>query len=104
MICGLDESPFDRLVVLITLSQISPFPPKASLLARRAKFMELIDRLAEHKALGSAPREELAWLAKNGSLRRLEPGEVISHKGKMVDGLYIVLSGHISLSVERATG
>ena len=66
--------------------------------------MELIDRLAEHKALGSAPREELAWLAKNGSLRRLEPGEIISHKGKLVDGLYIVLSGHISLSVERATG
>jgi len=66
--------------------------------------MELIDRLAEHKALGSAPREELAWLVKNGSLRRLEPGEVISHKGQQVEGLYIVLSGHLPLSVERATG
>ena len=66
--------------------------------------MELIDRLAEHKALGSAPREELAWLVNHGSLRRLEAGEIVSHKGKQVDGLYIVLSGHISLSVERATG
>jgi len=66
--------------------------------------MELIDRLAEHKTLGTAPREELAWLVAHGALRHLEPGEVLSHKGVQVDGLYVVLSGHVSLSVDRGSG
>jgi cAMP-binding proteins - catabolite gene activator and regulatory subunit of cAMP-dependent protein kinases len=66
--------------------------------------MELIDRLAEHKALGSAPREELAWLVEHGTLRHLNAGEVLSHKGELVEGLYIVLSGHVSLAVDRPNG
>jgi signal transduction histidine kinase len=66
--------------------------------------MELIDRLAAHNALSSAPREELAWLAEHGTLRHLEAGEILSHKGEPVEGLYIVLTGHISLSVDRPTG
>jgi signal transduction histidine kinase len=66
--------------------------------------MDLIDRLAEHKMLGTAPREELAWLAAHGTLRPLETGEVLSHKGKTVDGMYIILSGHVSLSVDRGSG
>jgi signal transduction histidine kinase len=64
----------------------------------------LINRLAEHKTLGSAPREELAWLAEHGSLRRLEAGEVLSHKGMPVEGMYVVLSGHVSLSADRGAG
>lgn len=66
--------------------------------------MDLIDRLAGHKALGTAPREELAWLATHGTLRRLEAGEVLSHKGVQVEGLYIVLSGHVTLSTDRGAG
>src|ERR1700723_3343775 len=66
--------------------------------------MDLIDRLAEHKTLGAAPREELAWLAAHGTLRQLEAGEVLSHKGKPVEGLYVILSGHVSLSVDRGSG
>ncbi len=66
--------------------------------------MDLIDRLAEHKTLGAAPREELAWLAAHGTLRELEAGEVLSHKGKPVEGLYILLTGHASLSVDRGSG
>ena len=65
---------------------------------------DLIDRLAEHKTLGTAPREELAWLAAHGSLRSLKAGEVLSHKGMQVEGLYVVLSGHVSLSVDRGSG
>lgn len=65
---------------------------------------DLIDRLAEHKTLGIAPREELAWLATHGSLRRLSAGEVLSHKGVPVEGLYVVLSGHLSLSADRGAG
>ena len=66
--------------------------------------MDLIDRLAEHKALSSAPREELEWLAQHGTLRHLNEGEILSHKGQPVEGLYIVLAGHITLSVDRPTG
>ncbi len=65
---------------------------------------DLIDRLAEHKTLGTAPREELTWLAAHGSLRKLSAGEVLSHKGVQVQGLYVVLSGHVSLSVDRGSG
>jgi signal transduction histidine kinase len=65
---------------------------------------DLIDRLVEHKTLGTAPREELAWLAAHGSLRRLGAGEVLSHKGVPVEGLYVVLSGHVTLSVDRGAG
>jgi len=66
--------------------------------------LDLIDRLAEHKTLGAAPREELAWLAEHGTLRHLEAGEVLSHKGVQVEGLYVVLSGHVTLSVDRGSG
>ena len=59
--------------------------------------LDLIDRLAEHKTLGGAPREELAWLAAHGTLRQLNAGEVLSHKGAPVEGLYVVLSGHVAL-------
>ncbi|MGA8669210.1 MAG: ATP-binding protein [Terracidiphilus sp.] len=65
---------------------------------------DLIDRLTEHKTLGAAPREELAWLAAHGSMRRLDAGEVLSHKGLPVDGLFVVLSGHVALSVDRGNG
>jgi signal transduction histidine kinase len=66
--------------------------------------LDLIDRLAEHKTLGAAPREELAWLAEYGRLRHLAAGEVLSHKGVQVEGLYVVLSGHVTLSVDRGSG
>ncbi len=66
--------------------------------------MDLIDRLAEHKTLGAAPREELAWLVAHGTLRNLEAGDVLSHKGFPVEGLYVVLSGHVVLSVDRGSG
>src|SRR5579863_4014115 len=65
---------------------------------------DLIDRLVEHKTLGSAPRDELAWLAAHGTLRHLNAGEVLSHKGMPVEGLYVVLSGHVTLSVDRGSG
>lgn len=65
---------------------------------------DLIDRLAEHKTLGKAPREELAWLAAHGSLRSLQAGEVLSHKGIPVEGLFVLLSGHVSLYVDRGSG
>ena len=66
--------------------------------------MDLVDRLVEHKTLGAAPREELAWLATHGSLRQLQAGDVLTAKGTRVEGLFVVLSGHIAMSVDRGAG
>jgi signal transduction histidine kinase len=65
---------------------------------------DLVDRLAEHKGLGAAPRDELAWLASHGSLRQLEAGDVLTAKGGTVEGLFVVLSGHLAMYVDRGAG
>src|SRR5579862_4518468 len=65
---------------------------------------DLVDRLAQHKTLGAAPREELAWLASHGSLRQLKAGEVLSAKGVQIEGLFVVLSGRIAIFIDRGAG
>lgn len=65
---------------------------------------DLIDRLAEHRTLGNAPREELGWLAKHGQIRRLQPGEVLSHKNAPVEGLFVILAGRLGMTVDRGAG
>jgi signal transduction histidine kinase len=65
---------------------------------------DLVDRLAAHKALGAAPREELAWLASHGALRRLNAGDVLTKMGASVEGLFVVLSGCVSIVVDRGAG
>ena len=68
------------------------------------KERDLIERLAEHKTLGRAPRLELEWLAAHGQIRKLNAGEVLSVKGVAVDALYVVLSGRLALFVDRGAG
>ena len=65
---------------------------------------DLLDRLAEHKLLGAAPREELAWLAAHGSLRQLDTGHVLTARGAKVEGLFVLLSGRIAIFVDRGVG
>jgi len=65
---------------------------------------DLVDRLAQHTTLGSAPREELAWLAAHGSLRNVPEGILISEKEVPVEGMFVVLEGHIALFVDRGAG
>lgn len=65
---------------------------------------ELIDLLASHRTIGHAPRKELAWIAEHGTLRQLKKGEVVLRVTEVVDGLHIVLSGHISIHVDRGSG
>jgi signal transduction histidine kinase len=65
---------------------------------------DLVDRLAGHRTLGAAPREELTWLVEHGSLRQLNVGDQLSWKGKAVEGLYILLSGRVTIWVDRGSG
>ena len=60
--------------------------------------------MTEHKTLGSAPREELAWLASHGTVRHLNAGDVLTAKGKTVEGLFVMLSGHVAIFVDRGAG
>jgi signal transduction histidine kinase len=64
----------------------------------------LLDRLTAHRTIGRVPREQLEWLVQRGHLRTLEEGEILSKSGEPVHGLYIILEGHLSLSIDRGTG
>jgi signal transduction histidine kinase len=64
----------------------------------------LQDRLSAHRLLAGAPPEQLAWLAAHGRLVRFETGTVLSPRGGTVLGLYIVLSGHLSIHIDRGAG
>ena len=66
--------------------------------------MDLVERLSEHKAVGGAPRGELEWLVSHGELRHLAPGDVLSTKGKPVEGLFLILTGHIAIYLDRGAG
>jgi signal transduction histidine kinase len=65
---------------------------------------ELVDVLAHHRTLGKAPRKELEWIAAHGTLRQLQPGDVVAAKVEIVDALYILLSGRLSHHVDRGAG
>jgi signal transduction histidine kinase len=65
---------------------------------------DLVDRLANHRTLGAAPREELEWLAARGTVRRLAVGDTISVKGAPVEGLFVILSGRIATFIDRGSG
>jgi signal transduction histidine kinase len=65
---------------------------------------ELLVRLRRHRSLAAAPGDELRWLATHGHLRSFDPGETASQKGRPVDGLNIVLTGHVTFHIDRGTG
>ncbi len=65
---------------------------------------DLIDRLAAHRMLGALPREELAWLAAHGAIRRFAQGELLSTKGAPVVSLYVMLTGRFALFADRGAG
>lgn len=65
---------------------------------------DIIDQLAEHKTLGSAPRYELAWLASHGEVRHLNAGDTLSAKGETVDWLFVILTGRFAIFVDQGAG
>jgi signal transduction histidine kinase len=64
----------------------------------------LLDRLAANRTLSSVPRDQLAWLERNGVLETLEPGDVLTPSTGPVKGLYVVLDGHLLIRVDRGSG
>jgi signal transduction histidine kinase len=68
------------------------------------KSAALIERLAQHRTIGSAPVDELAWLAEHGTLRPFTRGELLFTKAKVLETLRIVLSGRFAIRVDRGAG
>ena len=65
---------------------------------------DLVERLAAHRTLGVAPREQLEWLASRATLHRFETGEIVATTGKVLWALYVVLSGHLVIRIDRGSG
>jgi len=64
----------------------------------------LIARLAHHRALGSVPVAEHAWLAEHGTLNAFPAGAVVTAKGVQATQLLIILSGHLVIRLDRGAG
>jgi signal transduction histidine kinase len=64
----------------------------------------LLDRLSAHKTLSTAPPHEIAWIAAHCALRRLNPNDVLTSKNGPVEGLHVVLDGHLTIHVDRGAG
>jgi signal transduction histidine kinase len=65
---------------------------------------DLVDRLAKLSNLAEIPREELEWLVAHGSFEVHQAGRVMAEKGKRIERLWIIFSGHISVHVDRGVG
>jgi signal transduction histidine kinase len=65
---------------------------------------EVIQRLTELPPFSQVPREELKWLTAHGQLTEGEAGGIVASKGKRIEDLWIVLSGHIAIRVDRGAG
>src|SRR5213083_3258396 len=64
----------------------------------------LLERLTAHRTLSAAPQEQIAWLAAHAVLRHLDSGAVLTSMKGPVEGLHVVLSGHLSIHVDRGAG
>ncbi len=61
----------------------------------------LMERLLEHKTLGSAPRAELEWLVDHGELRRFETSDVVAPRTEPMVEMMIMLTGYLVHYIDR---
>jgi signal transduction histidine kinase len=64
----------------------------------------LLEQLSSHHTVGSVPPDQIVWMAEHGKLRHLNGGDVLTSKNGPVDGLHVVLNGHLSIHVDRGAG
>jgi signal transduction histidine kinase len=62
----------------------------------------LIERLSALPTLASIPRAQLEWLAAHGEIRRYQQGDRVVTKGEPIRDLTIILSGRISIRLDRS--
>lgn len=64
----------------------------------------LVERLAQHRTIGQAPRRELEWIATHGIVRVLPVGSVVTARGEQATELIVILTGHIVIRTDRGAG
>jgi len=69
-----------------------------------AHHAELLERLVALPTTEPIPREEWEWLAAHGDLVSHEAGWILGPKGDRIEKLWLVLSGHVAVSVDRGAG
>jgi signal transduction histidine kinase len=72
--------------------------------ARSMKTQEILDLLQSHRTLGKAPREELEWIVEHGRLLQFGQGDVVAPQTDIVENLYILLKGCVSIHMNRGAG
>jgi signal transduction histidine kinase len=65
---------------------------------------DLVERLKQHALLRDLPHEQVVWVAAHGRPQRLAAGEALYPQGSKIDSLYLVLSGHLSIHIDRGAG
>ena len=64
----------------------------------------LIERVAALPTLAKIPRKELEWLVAHGQSEVFEAGTVMARKGEPIEHLWIILTGHAVIRVDRGAG
>jgi len=64
----------------------------------------LLDKLCQHRTLNPAPRREIEWIAAHGYAHTLPACAVLTPKSGPVEGLHIVLSGHVTIHIDGPSG
>jgi signal transduction histidine kinase len=65
---------------------------------------DLVALLQSHRTIGQAPLEEIEWLAAHGELVHMDQDEVDARAEDGIRALWIILSGHFSILVDRGAG
>jgi signal transduction histidine kinase len=65
---------------------------------------DLMARLAQHRALGSAPAHEHAWLVAHGTLRTYAVGGVVTARGQQAEELIVLLTGRLVIRADGGAG
>jgi signal transduction histidine kinase len=65
----------------------------------------LLNLLVAHRTIGAVPRAELEWLVARGTIREVKRGEILTAtSGEGVAGLYVILSGRLTIYVNHGAG
>jgi len=65
---------------------------------------DLLERLAQHRTLGDVPAAELHWLVDHSEFKHTPRGDFAIRKGDRPETLWIILSGHLAIYVDRGFG
>jgi signal transduction histidine kinase len=64
----------------------------------------LVERLRTHATLRDLPDQQIRWLAAHGQLHEYEAGATVFQPSDPIDGMSVILEGHIVIYLDRGAG